>query len=431
MLRPPPLNTRRADPSAGVALRLLVQLSLVALMLLASFAAGALADRRGLLPGSIIPERPQVAETFSVFWQAWDLIEQHYVDRSAIEPRTMTYGAIDGLLNALGDTGHSRFLTPTDLKAEEAALSGQLEGIGAEVSMRDGRPTVVAPIEGSPAQKAGLKPGDVIVRVDGQDTSGQSLEQVVNRVRGAPGSSVTLTVVRTGQSALLDITIVRAHITVPSVTWARLPGTPAAHLLIGQFAERTSDDLAKALVDARSAGATAIVLDLRNNPGGIRDEAIGVASQFLGSGNVLIEQDAQGNRTPYPVRSGGVALDVPLVLLVNEGSASSAEIVAGALQDYQRAQLFGAKTFGTGTVLTPYPLRDGSALFLGTAEWFTPNGRQIWHHGITPDQVVTQPNGAIQLTPSQEGSLSVQQLQISSDAQLLAALQSVSQLAVR
>lgn len=406
--------------------RLLAVVLVVLVLVGTGFGAGVALDRAAMLPGSTYPEPTSVVPTFGVFWQAWDLAQQHYVDRKALDPTQMTYGAIEGMLDSLGDTGHTRFLSPETLKQEQDALSGHLEGIGAEVSIRSGQPTIVAPLPGSPAQKAGVRAGDVIVKVDGKEVMNLTVDQIVNLVRGPAGSTVTLTVVHKGDSNLSEITVRRAKITVPNVNWAQLPGTTVAHVQITQFAENCTNDLVSAMRDARSRGANAFILDLRDNPGGLRDEAIGVASQFLQSGNVLIEQDAQGNRTTFPVKSGGTALDVPLVVLIDEGTASSAEIVAGAIQDQHRAQLVGAATFGTGTVLSLFDLSDGSAMFLGTAEWLTPNGRQIWHHGISPDIPVVLSNGAVALTPAEEGSMTSQQLQSSQDTQLLRALQEVT-----
>jgi carboxyl-terminal processing protease len=404
----------------------LVAMAAALLMLAAGFGAGAFADRTHLLPGSDYVEPQSVSSTFSVFWQAWDLVQKNYVDRAAINPTQMTYGAVQGMLNSLGDAGHTRFLSPQDLKQENESLSGHLEGIGAEVSTRNGQPTIVAPIPGSPAQKAGIRPGDVIVKVNGQDVSQLTLDEVVNLIRGPAGTSVTLTILHQGDTILTDITVVRAQITVPNVTWSQLPGTQVAHVLVSQFGDNTTQDLGKVLQQAQAAGLKGMILDLRNDPGGLRDEAIGVASQFLTDGNVLLEQDAQGHRTPFPVKSGGVASNMPLVVLINEGTASAAEIVAGALQDHHRGSLVGATTFGTGTVLSSFALGDGSAILLGTEEWFTPNGRQIWHHGIVPDIQLSLPNGVVPLTPDEENGMTSQQLQASQDTQLLRALQEVT-----
>lgn len=396
---------------------------IILVALLGGVSAGVGAERAGWIPGATQHEPADVAQTFGVFWETWSLVQEKFVDRSAVKPQLMTYGAIQGMLDALGDVAHTRFLSPDDLQKEREALQGQLEGIGAELVVRNGVTTVLAPIPGSPAQNAGLRPGDIIVRVDGQEVAGLTLEDIVNKVRGPRGTSVTLTVIHSGDADLTDLTITRAQITVPNVTWTKSPGANIAHVLISQFGERATDELVAALKDARSSGATAVILDLRNDPGGLRDEAIGVASQFLGDGNVLIEQDSQDKRTDFPVKPGGLGLNIPLAVLINEGSASSAEIVAGALQDHQRGKLIGTTTFGTGTVLGTFDLSDGSAVLLGIAEWFTPNGRQIWHRGIDPDIKVSLPNGASPLIPQVESAMTASQLQSSSDAQLLRALQ--------
>lgn len=409
----------RRMPSPTAAFTVLVLLAL-------TFAAGVAADRNGMLPKSTLYEPAEVAPAFSIFWETWDIVQEHFVDRSAIDFKKMTYGATAGLLDSLGDSGHTRFLSPDDLKAEQEALSGQLQGIGAEMVVRDGAPTVLAPIPGSPAQAAGVRPGDIIVRVDDQDITGMSLEQIVRLVRGPPGTSVRLTIIHAGDTTLSELTIQRAQVTVPNVTWAKLPGTDVAHILMSQFGERATSDLVSALNGARSRSATSIILDLRNDPGGLRDEAITAASQFLSNGDVLLEQDSQGKRTNFPVRTGGIATDVPMVVLINEGTASAAEIVAGALQDHQRAKLVGATTFGTGTVLGTFDLSDGSAVLLGIAEWLTPNGRQIWHHGIAPDIKVTLPAGAFPSVPQAESEMTLDQFKASDDAQLLRALQELT-----
>lgn len=406
-------------------LRALILVVVPLLLLSVGFAAGVAADRSFLLPETAV-QAASDTPSFNVFWQAWDLVEKHYVDRSALDATKMTYGAVEGMLLSLGDTGHTRFLTPEDLKFEREALSGSLEGIGAEIEVRDGLPVVVAPIPDSPAQRAGVRSGDVIMRVDGKDVSNLSVEEVVRVVRGTPGTQVTLSLIHRGDTQITDITITRAKINVPSVTWSMLPGTKVAHVLVSRFAERASDETVAALKAAQEQGATAIILDLRNDPGGIRDEAIAVASQFLKDGNVLIQEDAEGKRTEFKVKPGGVALDTPMVVLINEGSASSAEIVAGALQDHRRAVLIGKTTFGTGTVLSSFQLSDGSAVLLGTEQWLTPSGRQIWHQGIEPDIEVTLPPDAVPLTPSQEAGLTAEQLQSSQDAQLLRALKELS-----
>ncbi len=415
-------ETTSRSPYLARAVAIVLLLALFA----AGFVAGAGADRALLLPGSVAHEPPGVAATFSIFWETWSLVQQHYVDRSAVEPTNMTRGAVRGLLASLGDQGHTRFLTPEELAQEREELAGRLEGIGAQVGIRDERPTIVAPIPGSPAQQAGLRSGDIIIRVDGKEVAGMTLDEIVRMVRGRPGTSVTLTVLHRGDANPTDITVVRAAVQVPAITWAVLPGTNVTHILISEFGERCTEQLVEAIGTSRSSGGRAIILDLRNNPGGIRDEAVGVASQFLKEGNVLLEEDAEGNVQPFPVKPGGVAIDTPLVVLVNEGSASSSEVVAGAIQDYRRARLVGTTTFGTGTVLTPFGLSDGSAILLGTSQWKTPLGRQIWKRGIVPDVQVPLKDDAVPLLPQETASLTLDQLRASSDTQLVRALQELS-----
>ncbi len=400
--------------------------ALVALLVASAFVGGVAAERAGLFQDSAAIASPAVPE-FKVFWEAWDLVKRHYVDQDAVDDTGLTYGAIRGMLDSLGDEGHTRFLSPAELRAEEEALAGRFEGIGAHLTMRDGRPTILAPIPGSPAQQAGLRAGDVIVAVDGKEVADLRVDEIARLVRGPAGTQVTVSVIHPGDTTISDVTVVRAKIDVPNVSWTMVPGTSVAHVLLSQFAERATQDLAKALAEARERGATAVILDLRNNPGGLRDEAIGVASQFLAAGNVLVEVDAQGERTEYPVRPAGAAPTIPLVVLVNEGTASSAEITAGALQDHQRAKVVGVPTAGTGTVLSIFNLSDGSAVFLGTRAWLTPNGREIWHRGVTPDVTVALPPGALPVLPLEEGRLTPEQLRDRQDVQLLRALAEVNQ----
>ena len=224
-----------------------------------------------------------------------------------------------------------------------------------------------------------------------------------------------------------DVTITRAKINLKNVTWAMLPGTTIAHLRIAAFSRGVTDELQSSLRQIKSDGASGIVLDLRNNPGGLLDEAVGVASQFLGSGNVLQVKDAAGQVRSIPVEPGGLAVDIPLVVLINQGSASASEIVAGALQDAGRASLVGETTFGTGTVLNHFGLSDGSELLLATQEWLTPKGRTIWHLGIQPDETVNLSTDVIPLTPKSEGVMTTAQLKASSDKQLLKAIEMLLQ----
>jgi len=303
---------------------------------------------------------------------------------------------------------------------------GHFEGIGAEVQMKDNHVVIVAPLDGSPAQQAGLQPGDIILKVDGEYVTGRPLEQVVKSILGPAGTAVTLTMLNPTTQRTQDVTLVRASVSLHNVTWHPLPGTMVAHLRIAAFSKGITDDLQQALTQMQQQGSRRVILDLRNNPGGLLQEAVGTASQFLRSGNVLLVRDAQGNTTPIPVQSAALTLSLPIVALVNKGTASAAEIVAGALQDAHRATLVGETTFGTGTVLREFGLADGSALLLAIEERLTPGGRVLWHRGITPDEVVALPPDARLLLPEAERQMTPVQLRASADTQLLRALDLVT-----
>lgn len=391
------------------------------------FGAGVGVDRVILLNNAPPTEPADARTVFGPFWQAWRLVQDHYVDPTAAQPQKLADGAIAGMLSALGDTGHTRYLSPSDRKAEENSLQGRLEGIGIEVEARDTGITVVAPLDNSPAQKAGLRPGDIIVKVNGQDVTHLDLGKVSQLIRGPSGTAVTLTVLRPGSSELLSFTMERTEIQYPDVTWATVPGRSIAHIRVASFGSTVDRQLRSALTTSRAAGDTAIVLDLRNDPGGILDESVKVASEFLTSGNVLLERDRSGTETPLPVAAGGLDPNVKLVVLVNRGTASAAEIVAGALQDQHRALIVGEQTFGTGTVLHEYSLTDGSAILLGVREWLTPNGHFIRDNGITPDRIVPEPSSVYPLLPIEEAKMTPDQFQKYDDKQLLEALQLLSQ----
>ena len=363
---------------------------------------------------------------FGLIKDAWTTIQKVYVDRAALQSQPLTYGAISGMVNALGDTGHSTFLSPQMVQEERNLTQGKFEGIGIEVQAKNNNVVIVAPLDGSPAQRAGLRAGEVIIKVNGDDVTGLPLNQVVKRILGPVGTSVTLTVFDPTTSNTTTVTLTRATITLHNVTWQRLPGTSIADVRIAAFSNGVTPDLQQALKEIQQQHLTGIVLDLRNNPGGLLDEAVGTASQFLKSGNVLLEKNAQGQTKPVPIDSGGLAPDIPMVVLINQGTASAAEIVAGALQDAQRAKLVGETTFGTGTVLNEFPLPDGSALLLATEEWLTPKGRVIWHTGISPDITVALPLTATLLLPETERNMTAAQLQASGDQQMLRALELLS-----
>ena len=406
-----------------------VILGLLALAVVGSLAlgAGVVIGASGILP---FPGegRSGEPEGFSVFWQAWDTVQRNFVDRTALDTQSLTYGAIRGMVQALGDEGHTAFLTPEEIERQQSDLSGTFMGIGARLGVRDALPIIVAPFDGSPADQAGVKAGDIIMRVDGEDVTTLSLNDIVAKIRGPEGTVVVLSLLRPDETRSLDVSITRGEITVPAASWAMIPGTDVALIRLSQFSANALDDVMAAIQSAREQNASALVVDVRNNPGGLLEQAVGVTSQFLEDGDVLLEEDARGNRKPYPVESGGLATDIPLIVLINPGSASSAEIFAGAVQDKGRGELVGETTFGTGTVLQPFPLKDGSALLLGTKQWLTPSGRSIRKQGIEPDIAITLPIEADLVSPLEIEDMSVQDLLDSEDTQLLKALELLDKL---
>jgi carboxyl-terminal processing protease len=401
----------------------------ILLILMATvFGTGVAAGASGYLSVPAIVRATNEPAQFNIFWQAWDIVHRHFVDRSALDPTQLTYGAIRGMLNALGDQGHTTFLTPDQLAQEQTDIAGKFSGIGAQLGAKDGLPVIVAPFDGSPAAQAGIKAGDVIVRVNGEDVTSLPLNQIVNRIRGPEGTQVTLTILRPDEGKSQDIMITRGEIDIPTATWALVPGTDIAVIRLSQFSANANDELVAALSEAKATGATGLIIDVRNNPGGLLDQAIKVTSQFLKDGNVLLEENAEGQRRAFPVEAGGVATEIPMVVLINRGTASAAEIFAGAIQDHQRGRLVGETTFGTGTVLQTFKLDDGSALLLGTSQWLTPNGRLIRKQGIEPDVPVELPLGTNLLSPGELKSLTVADLLKSQDTQLLKALELLNSL---
>lgn len=392
------------------------------ILTITSFGAGVVFANSDFLKPGVVRAADQPPE-FAVFWQVWNIVQNRFVDREALKPTNLTYGAINGLINALGDEGHTRFLTPEEMKQQETNMSGKFYGIGAQVGVENGLPIIVSPFDGSPADQAGVKAGDIILEVNGEDVTTLPLNDVVNRIRGEEGTQVILALFRPDTNKSFEVKIVRAEINIPAATWAMAPGTKVAVIRMSQFSANLNDELVKAITEAKAAGAISLVIDVRNNPGGLLEQAVKVTSQFVKEGEVLLQEDAQGNREKFPVEPDGIAADIPMVVLINRGSASAAEIFAGAIQDHQRAEVVGQTTFGTGTVLQPFNLDDGSGLLLGTSQWLTPKGRLIRKHGIEPDVTVEIPIGADMLTPLKLKDLTKDKLLQSEDLQMLKALE--------
>ena len=355
-------------------------------------------------------------ESVGLYAEALDVVRNNYVDQADVDSKKETYGAIRGMLETLGDDGHTRFLTPEERAQNDQSLSGTYVGIGVQLEERKGEIVVAAPIQDSPAQKAGISTDDVLVAVDQESVRGDDVSEVVEKVKGPVGTEVELTVLREGDRRTYDLR--RAEIDSPVVSWAVIPDTDVAVVLLSSFSDNSAKELQDAFQEARAAGAKRYILDLRNNPGGRLDQAVQMAGYFLEPGSVVyLREDASGEREEIMVEGDPESTNAPLAVLVNGGSASSAEILAGALRDNGRATVLGETTYGTGTVLSEFVLRDGSSILLGVAEWLTPDGDFIRETGIEPDVKVPLEDGAEQITPDGARDLSRGQI-LGRDAQL-------------
>jgi carboxyl-terminal processing protease len=390
------------------------------MLVLVATAFGAYMFGRSQSPASLeVEDRKSLA----LYAEALDTVRDDYVDQGAIDSKKQTYGAIEGMLETLGDEGHTRFLTPEERKQNNQDLSGSYEGIGIEIVNKGDKIVVVTPIEGSPADRAGFESGDVLVAVNGKSVQDDELSEVIRKIKGPEGTRVEVTVRRGQKERKFDLQ--RAEIKVPIVSWAMIPDTDVAYVFLSSFSDTSAEELRKAFEEARAAGARRYILDLRDNPGGRLDQAVEMAGYFLKPDSVVyIRKEASGEREEIKVQGDPESTDAPLAVLVNEGSASSAEILAGALRDNGRATVIGETTFGTGTVLSEFVLRDGSSILLGVAEWLTPDGDFIRDTGITPDVKVPLEEGTDPLTPDDVSDLSRDEV-LEKDAQLREAYEKV------
>jgi carboxyl-terminal processing protease len=331
------------------------------------------------------------AADFSKFWEVWKRLENSYVDPSKLDYAKMTWGAMEGLAQSLEDP-YTQYLPPKENKQASEDLNGAFFGVGIELGYKDETLAVVAPITNSPAEKAGVKAGDLILHIKDDkkeidlDTTGMTLPTAVSHIRGEKGSSVTLTMYREGGQRSFEVVIVRDEIVVPSVELAFIQkdGKKIAHLELHKFGGRTDKEWMTKIGEIVTAKPAGVILDLRNNPGGYLDGAIFVSSEFLSSG-IIVKQEGRKSSETYSVDRKGNLTTIPLVVLVNKGSASASEITAGALQDAKRAQIVGVQSFGKGTVQEVQDLSDGSSLHVTVAKWILPSGRWIGKEGITPD----------------------------------------------
>lgn len=321
---------------------------------------------------------------FGVFWDAWRALERQYVGRQALDRQKMIYGAVNGMVASLGDP-YTEFFTPDQSKLLEGDLNGQFGGIGAEIGFQKGILSIIAPLKGSPAEKAGLLTGDKILKIDATSTADMTLEKAVSKIRGDKGVPVTLTIFREGFRDAKDFTIIRDTVNVPVLDWEKEDGG-VAYIQLYNFVGDINQKFAKAAREILASGAKKIVLDMRNDPGGLRDSAIEVASYFIPRGDVVCMQDfGDGQRQEF--RSNGYPYfeHMPVVVLIDGGSASASEIVAGALKDQRHATLVGVKTFGKGSVQEVTNLPNDALLKITIAKWLTPSGRSIQDQGIEPD----------------------------------------------
>lgn len=347
---------------------------------------------------------------FGLFWNVWDKLTTNYYDKKAVDPQKLLYGAISGMVSSVGDP-YTMFLPPVQQTSFQQQLAGQFEGIGAELGLKGTSIIIVAPLDGSPAQKAGIRAGDEVQKVNGVATQGWTLNQAVDKIRGPKGTQVTLTVLHKGDSQAKDITITRGTITVKSVSgWVKkvkdidavnlknssFADESVLYIQLSQFGDATNVDWQNLInsVDSKVQDKTVkgVILDLRNNPGGYLTDAQFVAGEFLPQGTpVVMEEDASGERTTLSVNRQGKLTDtsLPVVVLINKGSASASEIVSGALLDNHRAKLVGDTSFGKGTIQQALDLGSGAGLHVTIAKWLTPDGTWVHGKGLTPTVAVS------------------------------------------
>lgn len=355
-------------------------------------------------------EPPATVQTvdFSLFWTVWDKVGKLYFDKKSIDGEKLLYGAISGMMESLGDP-YTVFLPPSQNTSFKQGLSGQFDGIGAELGMKEKQVVVVAPLHDSPAQKAGIEAGDVILKVNEEATAGWTLVQTVQKIRGTKGTPVTLTLLHKGKESPTNITVVRDTIRVKSVEgWVkRIEDIPnirktgdlkgkeqvfVAYIRLSQFGDDTNKEwlsLANTIhLKTQSDTVKGVILDLRNNPGGYLNEATFIASEFITDGVVVVQERGNGEKKEFTVSRKGLLTDMPIIVLVNKGSASASEIVAAALKQHREAVLVGETSFGKGTIQQAEDLGNGVGLHITIAKWLTPKGEWIHGKGLVPDVTV-------------------------------------------
>ena len=319
---------------------------------------------------------------FNIFWDAWKVVEDKY-NLEPLDYQEMVYGAIEGMVYSLGDP-YTVFLDPEESEIFNEDMKGSFSGIGVEIGFRDKLLTVIAPLKDSPGEKAGLLPGDKILKVDGEEIIGMSIDKAVSLIRGEKGTKVLLTIARDGLDELKDIEIIRDTIILKTVEWEVMENN-IAHIKISQFKEETTFELDNKIGDILAIDPQGIIIDLRNNTGGYVGTVKEIAGRFLDRGEVVFIEDYGDEKSIHKTIGNKRFFDIPIVVLINEGSASASEILAGALRDNMNVKLVGRKTFGKGSVQELKHLKDGSSIKITVAEWLTPNGTIINNNGVEPD----------------------------------------------
>lgn len=334
-----------------------------------------------------IEEGKPEAVDFKIFWDSWIMIKEKYVAAGEVKDQDLVYGAVSGLLDSLKDP-NSAFFPPSDAKKFTEDITGEFSGIGAEIGIRNDQLTIIAPLKGTPAEKAGLKAADKILKIDGTDSSAMPVEAAVKLIRGKKGTAVILTIFRNGWDKQREISIIRDVIQVPTLDWEMREGN-IAYVHLYNFYEKAPFLFYKAAVEIVLQNPKGMILDLRDNPGGYLEASVDLAGWFLEKGKtVVVEKFRSGQEEVFESRGNGVFKDFPMVILINEGSASASEILAGALRDHRGVKLVGKKSFGKGSVQEVENLKDGSMLKITVARWFTPKGILIEKNGLTPDYEV-------------------------------------------
>ncbi len=353
----------------------------------------------GASASGVTVKNPERDVDISLLWEVWDQLNAHYVDPHKVQVTPLVYGAAEGLVRGMGDP-YTVFMNPKDNTAFRDGLAGNLEGIGAELALREGLVVVVSPLKGSPAERAGMRAKDVIEKVGGESVEGWSLNEVVAHIRGPKGSAVEIRVRRQGVTDPLDFTITREEIHIPSVESHVISteGKTFGYAALNQFGEGSIAELKKTLESFKTQSVDGIILDLRNNGGGYLDGAVELTSLFVREGKVVTVEGRPGDAESRDVSGNVLFPTTPTVVLVNEGTASASEIVSGALQDYGRATIVGQKTFGKGTVQEVIDLPGGASLRVTVARWLTPKGKNLGKEGVHPD-IVIEPRKSTEKPP--------------------------------